>query len=201
MLLIGLERTTSGLNAFDARLSRVALSFGGPIAVMRVGGKQAKQPTQGKLNVLVPVTGTAVSRRGVEIALTLARASNAKCTALIVAGEARPSRKWRPLRQWTARHREIAILRDTIELADSLNAHIKTVTRVDEPPEDAILREVKRAGHDLIVIGVSRHPGEALFLGELASSILEHNEVSVLFLASESYGHTGASAAAAQLAP
>jgi hypothetical protein len=47
MLLIGLERTTSGLNAFDARLSRVALSFGGPIAVMRVGGKQAMQPTQG----------------------------------------------------------------------------------------------------------------------------------------------------------
>jgi hypothetical protein len=42
---------------------------------------------------------------------------------------------------------------------------------------------------------------ETLFLGELASSILEHNEVSVLFLASESYGHTGASAAAAQLAP
>jgi hypothetical protein len=90
MLLIGLERTASGPNMFDARLSRVAVNFGGPVAVMRASSKHVVRPAEGKLNILVPVNGTGVSRRGAEIALTPARASNAKCTGLIVAAEPEP---------------------------------------------------------------------------------------------------------------
>ena len=135
-----------------------------------------------------------MSGRGAEIALTMARASNAKCTTLVVAGEARP-----PQVEMDGAPQGDRDPPRHIELADSLNARIKTVTRADEPPDEAITRSEARR-HDLIVIGVSRHPGERRFLGELASSILEHNKISVLIVASESYGYKGARAAAAELA-
>ncbi|MBV9531207.1 MAG: cation:proton antiporter [Bradyrhizobium sp.] len=201
MLLIGLERTTSASATFDEYLSRIAVSFGGPIAVIRAGGKHIERPTEGTLNILVLVAGNAVSRRGAEIAFTLARAGNARCTALFVAADPTPNRKRGRLREWGERSGETAVLKDIMELADNLNTRIKAVRRADASPEEMILREARRGGHDLIVIGVSRQPGERLFLGELAASILQNEGISVLLVASESYGHERARAAATQSVP
>jgi nucleotide-binding universal stress UspA family protein len=50
-------------------------------------------------------------------------------------------------------------------------------------PEDAILKEAKR-GYDLIVLGVSRRPGETLFFGNTAESVLDRSDISNLFVAS-----------------
>ena len=50
-------------------------------------------------------------------------------------------------------------------------------------PDEAILREAKR-GYDLIVLGVSRRPGDTLFFGNTAAAILDHSETSNLFVAS-----------------
>ena len=51
-------------------------------------------------------------------------------------------------------------------------------------PHEAILAEVKKHGHDLIVMGVSRRPGDKLFFGDTAAAVLEKGQVSIVFLAS-----------------
>jgi nucleotide-binding universal stress UspA family protein len=50
-------------------------------------------------------------------------------------------------------------------------------------PGEAIVREAKR-GYDLIVLGVSRRPGDTLFFGDTAASVLERSDTSNLFVAS-----------------
>ena len=37
-------------------------------------------------------------------------------------------------------------------------------------PQDAILRELKSGRYDLVVMGVNRRPGEALFFGNVAGA-------------------------------
>jgi nucleotide-binding universal stress UspA family protein len=51
-------------------------------------------------------------------------------------------------------------------------------------PHDAILREIKRHRFDLVVMGVNRRPGEALFFGNVAGAVIEDAEASVLLLSS-----------------
>jgi nucleotide-binding universal stress UspA family protein len=49
-------------------------------------------------------------------------------------------------------------------------------------PDEAILAEARRRGSNLIVMGVARRPGENLFFGDTAASVLEKTPTSVLFL-------------------
>ena len=81
------------------------------------------------------------------------------------------------------------MLKDVNELAENLNARVRTVARADEPAEEAVFREAKRGEHNLIVMGVSRRPGDKLFFGETAMLVLQNDDFSVLFVANESYGH------------
>jgi nucleotide-binding universal stress UspA family protein len=43
---------------------------------------------------------------------------------------------------------------------------------------------VKKHGHDLIVMGVSRRPGDNLFFGDTAAAVLENAPASIVFVAS-----------------
>ena len=61
---------------------------------------------------------------------------------------------------------------------------IRTALRADVAPDEAILKETARHKHNLIVMGVGRRPGEILFFGDTASSLLKNAECSLLFLAS-----------------
>jgi hypothetical protein len=44
--------------------------------------------------------------------------------------------------------------------------------------------ELARRKHNLVVMGVSRRPGEKLFFGDTAAALLEKSERSLLFVAS-----------------
>ncbi len=50
--------------------------------------------------------------------------------------------------------------------------------------DEAILAELKRRSHNLVVLGVGRRPGERLFFGDTAAALLEKSERSLLFVAS-----------------
>jgi nucleotide-binding universal stress UspA family protein len=56
--------------------------------------------------------------------------------------------------------------------------------RSDVAPDAAILAKAKAGGHDLIVIGVQRRPGDKLFFGDTAATVFEKFPGSVLFLSS-----------------
>jgi nucleotide-binding universal stress UspA family protein len=61
---------------------------------------------------------------------------------------------------------------------------VRTAVRVDVAPDAAILTQAKQGGHDLIVMGVQRRPGDKLFFGDTAASVLEIAPASLLFLSS-----------------
>jgi nucleotide-binding universal stress UspA family protein len=74
--------------------------------------------------------------------------------------------------------------KEVVELADRYDIQVRTALRVDVAAEDAILREARRGAYDLIVLGVTRRPGDTLFFGNMAAAILESAYVSsVLFVA------------------
>ena len=137
------------------------------------------------MNILVPVRGNEASRRGAEAALALAQTSESPVTALYVLGSIGMGAAQRRLKRPTAtRRHEEAVLKDIVNLADRYGQSIRTALRLDVAPEDAILRQARLGHYNLIVMGVGRPAGEALFFGKAAAAVLESMDHSLLFLSS-----------------
>jgi hypothetical protein len=116
-----------------------------------------------------------------EVALTLARATNTGVLALYVASDGERQRR----RRFTNTSRTVeAALKEIVAHADQMRVPIRTAVRVKLAPSDAILRQARLGGHNLVVMGVTRRPGDTLFFGNVALSVLEAADRSVLFIAS-----------------
>lgn len=181
LLVIGLEKTSHRGREFHAGVTSLAAGFDGPLAVTAARGDLEEMPN-GKLSILVPVNGTEPSRRAAEVAITLARATKAPLTVLYVAVRAKGKRGAR--RSLRTRRHEEAILKEIATIADGYNISIRTAVLSNNVADDAILNEVKRRKHNLVVMGVGRRPGEKLFFGDTAAALLEKSEGSLLFVAS-----------------
>ena len=75
-------------------------------------------------------------------------------------------------------------MRDIVEMADHRDVTVRPVVHSDMAARDAILAEAKKRAHDLIIMGVSRRPGDKLFFGDTAAAVLENSLVSIVFVAS-----------------
>jgi K+:H+ antiporter len=140
------------------------------------------EPQRSPAHILVPVTGSEVSRRAADVAMAIASACDCPVTALYVATSgANNGHKGRVFR---ARRQEQAIMKDMVELADHYDVTAKTAVRSDLAPRDAILEQANKGAHDLIVMGVSRRPGDKLFFGDTAAAVLEKAPASIVFIAS-----------------
>ena len=181
LMIIGLEKTTHRGKDFHEGVTNLAKGFDGPLAITAVRGDLEEKPA-GKLSILVPVNGTEPSRRAAEVAITMARATKAPLTVLYVS--VRGAGKEGARRGLRTRRHEEAILKDIVAIADGYNMSIRTAVLADSAADEAILGEAKRRKNNLIVMGVGRRPGEKLFFGDTASSLLEEAECSLLFLAS-----------------
>jgi nucleotide-binding universal stress UspA family protein len=148
-------------------------------------GPHADAPEEGTLNFLVPVRGNKVSRRAAEVALTMARTSDSPMTALYVLSAVGLGGAKRRLRRPTpSRRYEEAVLKEIVDLADRYGRLIRTALRLDISPEDAILRQSRLGRYNLIVMGVGRPAGDALFFGKVAAAVLENSDHSILFVSS-----------------
>ncbi len=184
LLIVGIEKTRGPQGGFSPEITRIADGFEGPLAVAITGGKLASgnEPIR---RILIPVNGTDVSRRAAETGFTLARAAGSRVSALYVAsGRSDGERRGRIRRGAAMRRNEEAVLKDIADLADRYDARLRTALRVDAVAEDAILKEAERGGYDLIVLGVTRRPGDTLFLGNMAAAVLERCNTAILFVAS-----------------
>ncbi|HEY5217500.1 MAG TPA: cation:proton antiporter [Pseudolabrys sp.] len=181
LMIIGLEKTSKRSKEFHESVTSLALGFEGPLAITATRGDLLEKP-DGKLSILVPVNGTEPSRRAAEVAITMARATKASLTVLYVAVRTNGKRGTRRSLQ-TRRHEE-AILKDIVAIADGYNMNIRTAVLTDKAADEAILGEVERRKHNLVVMGVGRRPGEKLFFGDTAAALLEKSERSLLFVAS-----------------
>ncbi|HEX5507287.1 MAG TPA: cation:proton antiporter [Pseudolabrys sp.] len=176
LMIVGLSKTVTHRNELHPDLTQLAAGFGGPLAVVDARQRHRDDPLGSKLSILVPVNGTEPSRRAAETAIALARASKTRLTALHVATRATKDKK-------RGRKYDEAILKDIAKLADTYQTEIRTAVRDNIDPEDAILKEVTRGKHNIIVMGVTRRPGDKLFFGDTAAAILEKSESSIVFVA------------------
>ncbi len=183
LMFVGLENPRTKTGAFHKEIDRIAAAFPGPLAVVAAQGIHLKQPEQGPLNILVPVNGTEVSRRAAELAIAVAHAFEAPITALYVSGAKRDARGRRGGGS-RERAQEQAILKEIVLLAEQYDQAVATRVRADQSPDEAVLTEAKRDGHNLIIMGVSRRPGDSLFFGETAAGIFEKSPISVVLVSS-----------------
>ena len=184
LLLIGLDRTHGRSGRFNAEIERIAAGFDGPLAIVEAKGDHREQPEQSDLDILVPVNGTQMARRGAEVAIAIARVVRAPLRAIYVAETAGKSRS-ATRNGMRARWHEQAILKDIVELADVADQNIKTAVRSGRAASDAILGEVGRNATDtLIVMGVARPSREPLFFGEIAAAVMEKSPASILLVSS-----------------
>jgi nucleotide-binding universal stress UspA family protein len=181
LLVIGLEHTAGGGKEFHPDVTKIALGFEGPVAITTTRGDLDKMPND-DLSILVPVNGTEQARRGAEVAIVLARATQSPLTVLYVAPRDTSGKSTR--RSSGTRRHEEAILKDVVEIAGGYNISIRTAVLADSSADDAILKETRRRKHNLIVLGVGRRPGDKLFFGDTAAGLLADADCSLLFVGS-----------------
>jgi nucleotide-binding universal stress UspA family protein len=186
LLIIGREEASDG-GVLDQQITRSAVEFGGAFAIAVARGTDRREKLGVRLKILVPVTGTAVSRRGAELAIALAQASQGAVSALHVADVRRRRRSWG--RQVGAAIAPMssaeAIIRDIVRLGDHYGVEVRGIVHRADSPEQAILRELKATGCNLLAMGVSPRPGGQLFFGHVPAELLERAKCSMLFVASE----------------
>jgi Kef-type K+ transport system membrane component KefB/nucleotide-binding universal stress UspA family protein len=182
LLMIGRNTVRGGAGEFHEGVSRVAAAFEGPVAVALALGAHAQNASCANFNILAPITGSEVSRHGAEVAVALARATHCPLTVLYVAAQ---STRAKTLAILGAQRREQeAVLKDIVKIADQYGVRVRTAVTAHASPAKAILEQARRGKQNLIVMGVSRRPGETLSFGEVAAAVLENTERSVLFVAS-----------------
>jgi nucleotide-binding universal stress UspA family protein len=177
LLVLGLDKTTIRDNSgFHQNITQLAAGFEGPLTIVDARDGLLKNPPDADLSILVPVNGTEPSRRASEVAIAMARACRGPITALYVAP---PS-----VGRKATRNRAEGILKDVVALADTYGVDARTAIRAEKAADEAILKEMAKRKHNLIVMGVERRPGEKLFFGETATAILQNSDRSIVFVVS-----------------
>jgi Kef-type K+ transport system membrane component KefB/nucleotide-binding universal stress UspA family protein len=184
LLFVGVEKSQTQDGHFNRKITRIVEGYQATLALLVANG-DCELPERGT-RILVPVTGTAVSRRGAEVAFVLARALEARVTALYVTRKTvtRGARGTR-LAVLTRRNEE-AVLKDIVQLASRYNVEVNTEIEINAVPEVPIRHYA--AMHDLIVMGVNRRPGDVLYLGPTANAVATHWKGPILFVAEAERG-------------
>jgi Kef-type K+ transport system membrane component KefB/nucleotide-binding universal stress UspA family protein len=178
LLVVGMEKALSSKESFDPRIEEVTSGFEGPLAIVAGKGKHLKQPATSSFKILVPVSGSSVSRRGAEVAISLARAGTSPIRLIYVSTTRDRGTRGGSL-SWM---QEEAILKETAAVAARYDVEVSTTIRAGASPEQAILREIDSSGADLVVLGVDRIQGEKLGFGGVAAIVLKQSKVSVLLV-------------------
>jgi Kef-type K+ transport system membrane component KefB/nucleotide-binding universal stress UspA family protein len=181
LLVVGMERVLGTEDRFDKKIEDVTSGFEGPLAIVAAKGHHLKQPAASStFKILVPVSGSGVSRRGAEVAVTVARAGSMPIQVIYVS-TTRDKRARRGSASISLAQQE-AILKDISALAARYDVEATTTIRAGLSPEQAILREIGTRGADLVVMGVDRIQGETLNFGGVAAAVLKNSKASILLL-------------------
>jgi len=184
MLFLGLkgalENRDEERGAYACCAGDVIQEFKGTTAICIAKGKDSAETLMNSLNILVPTTGTDYSRRAAEVAVTLAKARGAGITALHISP---PPDETDALRRpddllTTGR----SLVKDIQKLGKREGVVVRPLVKVRNAPEAAILRQIKRGQHNLVVVGVKVRPGDKLFFGRRIAILLESSPCSVLLV-------------------
>ncbi len=179
LFVLGMEPALTPEGGFDDRLSEAAGGFDGSLAVVVARGAVVQDPIDERMEILVPITGSGVSRKGAEVALAIAQAASAPITALAIASAGAQSAS----ESLHAKEDDAEILREIARLAGYFEVEVRSLIG-KEDTQEAIRKAADDCKRCLIVLGVSRRPGESLSFGRLAAGLLEHSAHSLLLISS-----------------
>jgi len=181
MLFLGIAHALdSSRGGLQDEVGKIVQEFKGTSALAVARGAQTGEQLTQTLNILMPATGTDYSRRAAEVAITLAKASGASVTALHIAPPPEETDLLRRPRELLRTGR--ALLRDIGALGKREGVTVKSLIKVRRSPEAAILRQVRRGRHNLLVLGVKVRQGEQLFFGRRIAVLLERASCSLLIV-------------------
>jgi nucleotide-binding universal stress UspA family protein len=180
LLVIGIAHVTARGGGFHPDLSKLVAKFDGSIAVTIARGRFEEDANAPIENILAPVTGNENSRRGAEVAATLAKSAQAKIAALSVTS---PQERRRNLRGEAK-----AVATEVERVAKQLEIEVRMIKRAERDPENAILRTIERGKHDLVVMGVSRRPGDVVSFGTVADALIKDAPCSLVLVAPQTRG-------------
>ncbi len=186
MLFLGVERALEiedkELHTFNSSVGNIWQDFKGATAIAIARGDHAAKQFNHSLNILVPTTGTDYSRRGAEVAIAIAKASGSRVTALHVSSAPSEALLIRQIRKLINIGR--AIVTDVRDLGTREGVRVTPIVKVRRAPEAAILRQIKRGKHNLVVLGVKARTGEKLSFGPRVTVLLENTPCSLLIVTS-----------------
>jgi nucleotide-binding universal stress UspA family protein len=184
LLFLGLSEMLDAQSAIHRDVSSIASGFERALALVCAKGEHLERPLEGSLHILLPVTGTSYSRRAVEVALTLAKGAGATATAFYVSSVSSEQPWYRRLGMPLAlAAHEKEILKDMTALAERTGVALAISATAQSVADKAILRRIKHGQHNLVVLGVSLRPGETLYFGSTATTVLRGAECSVMLVA------------------
>jgi nucleotide-binding universal stress UspA family protein len=172
-MFIGINQAVEEGGVFAQGLTELAAGFAGPLMLF-VSPHDRVLQLSSRSRLLVPVNGTAQSRRAAEIAFAVARGTGARVHALFVSQTDGRSR---------TRLREERVLKDIAELGERYGVAVSTRISPRAAASDAILREA-RHNYEMVVMGVSARAGEGLFFGNTVTAVLKDADIPALMLAS-----------------
>ena len=174
MLFVGLKDALAvdsrNSGALKSSVEQIIRNLESPLAIAVPHENSNLEPGE-SLEILVPVTGTDYSRHATELAVAIAKGCNGKVTALNIARPAAEvlsdTRRQKHLRAGKQ------LLKDVKMLGEREGVAVKTLVEVRRAPEPAIIRQIKKGKHNLLIVGANVRPGTDLFLGHSIKVLLE----------------------------
>jgi Kef-type K+ transport system membrane component KefB/nucleotide-binding universal stress UspA family protein len=179
LLIVGLGDVSAAEGA-AGKLPKLAASFPGPLSLVEARGQHAKDPAGAGVDMLVPVSGTTESHRALEMAVALAQAGAGTVTLLYV--EPRTRRSDRAVLRQSLLGTEGIELREAMHFAEQYNVRTRTVSRSGVAVEDAILDQIRRGGHNLVLLGVRPRSSDRTPYGAVAAEVLDRSRCSVMLV-------------------
>ena len=180
LLFVGLEDVAASAGSAEGPLPRLAASFDGPLCVLQAQGAHCQDPAGAPLDMLVPVAGTSESRRALEIAIALAQAGSHGVTLLHVQGSVRGSASRG--RQPGVLGAEGMELREAVHFAERYNVRPRMISRSGTAVGVAIVEQMERGGHNLVLLGVRPRSNDTSFYGAVAAEVLARASCSVMLV-------------------
>ena len=185
LLIVGLDHASGNAGrpgGFNPSVEKIGHEFKGAMAIVIAKDEIPLNLRLRTMNILVPTTGADYSRRAAEVAIAIAKACRCGVTALHVYPPEDEGLLMRRLREHLKPAR--ALVRDIQALGEREGVPVKTMVKVRRASETAILRQIRKGKHNLIVVGAKVRPGEGLYFGHSIKVLLERTPSSLLLVSS-----------------
>ncbi|HEY6247892.1 MAG TPA: cation:proton antiporter [Pyrinomonadaceae bacterium] len=186
MVFVGLADALSlngkSVMKLTSSIEQVIKEFKDPLAILVNKDHSTRNLDLESINILVPITGTSYSRIAAEVAIAIAKGCAGKVTALNVSPPPKQTGFARLSREQLRPGRDV--LANIRNLGKREGVAVKTLAQIRPTPEPAILNQVHKGEHNLLVLGANVRPGSSLFFGHSILTLLKEADCSVLIVSS-----------------